>query len=83
MKLLTATILILLSGCAQFSSVKGGVVDQAAAVSDEALATSEFMLCRGITVGSWMRAYGNDPIKAAAWRAICAQPITQTPGKLQ
>lgn len=70
---------LLLSSCAQYSAVKGGIVDEAAAVSDEALRSSEFMLCRGVTVGAWVRAYGASADKANAWRTICAQQLQQTP----
>lgn len=79
MKLAIALTLALLAGCAQYGAVKGGIVDQASQISDEALASSQLMLCRGITVGAWTRAYGNDAAKAAAWRTLCAQTITQLP----
>lgn len=84
MKLLTlALALMLVTGCAQYSSVKGGIIDQASALSDEALRSSEFMLCRGVTVGAWVRAYGASADRASAWRTICAQQLQETPALKQ
>jgi len=66
--LLFTVLALTLTGCAQFSSLKGAIADRGAAVSDEARDTAEFVLCRGITVGAWLRAYGNEPEKAKAWQ---------------
>ncbi len=60
MKLCAAlVILVAVGGCSTIGSTS-------AAISDEARDTAEFMLCRGITVGAWTRAYGNDASKAQA-----------------
>lgn len=81
MKYLIAIILIALPGCAPLNAVQSGIADRGAAISDEALQTSEFMLCRGITVGSWLRAYGDSAERAAAWRTLCSRQAKETPAK--
>jgi hypothetical protein len=69
-------LFVLLSGCASVDSI----ADRGAAVSDEALQSAEFIMCRAITVGTWVRTYGNDPQKADAWRKLCtATPIAEMP----
>ena len=69
-------IVLLLAGCAATP-----IADQLAGPADGLRDSAEVALCRAITVGSWMRAYGNDPEKAQAWRTLCSQAATQTPAK--
>lgn len=70
-----------LAGCATFTAAEKVAVDQASKVADDTLATATFAMCRAITVGAWMRAYGSDQPRADAWRTLCATPVTQTPAK--
>ena len=70
-----------LQGCAAFSGGKTLVVDQASTTADEVLATAKFAMCRAITVGAWVREYGNDAVKAEAWRTLCKAELTQTPAQ--
>lgn len=75
-------ILLALAGCAQTDAARTAFVDQVASVSDDARLNAELVLCRGITVGAWIRAYGQDADRAAAWKTLCTQPIVeQTPAK--
>lgn len=74
-------ILAALGGCASFNALQSGVADRGAAVSDEVRDTAEFALCKGITVGAWIRAYGNSPERAQAWRTLCSQSVVETPAK--
>lgn len=80
---ITIALAVLLSGClfacTQLGAVKSVATDQIAGAADQALADSELILCRGITVGAWVRRYGNNPALAAAWQTLCGTPITQTP----
>mgnify|MGYP001589570812 FL=1 len=74
-KMLFAVLLLsAFTGCA-------GVATQGAAVSDDIRDTAEFALCKGITVGSWVRAYGNSPERAKAWRTLCSQTVSETPAR--
>lgn len=77
--LLIATLALALTSCAQFSALKGAVADQGAAVSNEARDAAEFTLCRAITVGAWLRAYGTDIEKAKAWQTLCGTTVATTP----
>ncbi len=70
--LLALSILILLTGCAEYGVVKQAVAVNGAKAADEARDTAEWTLCDAITVGAWRRGYAGDPGKAAAWQALCA-----------
>lgn len=72
-------LVLLLAGCAQYDATKSAVIDTAAHVSDIALSDAELLLCRGISVGAWRRAYGQKPEKAAAWKILCADNLEVTP----
>jgi hypothetical protein len=74
-------VLLMLGGCAELSAVKKGIADHGAQGAQDVRETAEWTLCRAITVGEWVRAYGNDPGKAAGWRALCATPINATPAE--
>jgi len=76
-----AIAMLALAGCAQFDSAKGVAVNEATKVADEARDGAEFMLCRGMTVGAWVRAYGASADKANAWKTLCATGNSQTPAK--
>lgn len=71
-----ALVVVLMAGC----STVGPALSP---VSDKAVEEAEFVLCRGITIGAWMRAYGNDPNRAEAWAMLCRQPIDITPANAQ
>ncbi len=77
--ILLAILLLIITGCAELTVAKSAATDRVAAAADEALASSELVLCRGITVGAWIRRYGNNPSLAGAWQTLCGTPITQTP----
>lgn len=75
MKMELLCVMLAVSGCA----AQGAIVDRVATVADTLQSDAELVLCRGITVGAWVRAYGNDPAKAAAWRVLCGTTLTETP----
>lgn len=82
MKLALIAIAILaLAGCAQFDAAKVVATNEGAKVADEARDGAEFMLCRGMTVGAWVRAYGASADKANAWKVLCATGNSQTPAR--
>lgn len=64
-----------LTGCAGFQSLVSG----GAQANDAAALAAETTLCRGISVGAWVRAYGSDPERAKAWRVICDDQIEVLP----
>jgi len=68
-------VLVFLPGCA----VLAPYTQKAADAEDAALKGSLFGVCRAISVGAWVRAYGADSSKAAAWRVMCAESITELP----
>lgn len=51
----------------------GPAVDRIAQANDAALAAAELEICRGASIGAIMRKYGQDPIKARAWRDMCVE----------
>jgi hypothetical protein len=69
-----------LSGCAALDQARLGMAEQGAATMDRAAQDATWTLCRAISVGAWLRAYGGDRDKAQAWRTLCAeQTMVATP----
>jgi hypothetical protein len=68
---------VLLSGCAELQPQ----ITRAQNVADDVRESAEFTLCKGITVGAWVRAYGTIPEKAEAWRTLCNESAIETPAK--
>lgn len=64
-----------LAGCASFQSLIAG----GAQINDAAALAAETTICRGISIGAWVRAYGSDPEKAKAWKALCEDQIEVLP----
>ena len=62
------------SGCATIAGT-------GAAINDTLPADSEWALCKAVSVGSWLRAYGLDSKRAEAWRVLCGSPVNETPAK--
>ncbi len=80
--LLALVVVLSLTGCAldpRLSASRDLLVAEAAKVSDAAVDDAVFTICRAITVGSWRRKFGADPQRAAAWKALCAEPLNATP----
>jgi len=67
--------LLLLAGCSTLS----GLVSKGAELNDAAVTTAETTLCRGISIGAWMRAYGSDANRAKAWKVLCDEKIGALP----
>lgn len=68
-----------LTGCAGLDTYKATAVNAIAQANDRAAADAELVLCRGISVGAWVRLYGQDAPKAEAWRTLCLRDSTETP----
>lgn len=81
MKTAVAILALALAGCTGLDTLQSTVANGGAAAADEVKDTAEFALCRGITVGSWLRAYGNSADRAQAWRVLCSQAVSETPAK--
>lgn len=75
----TALLWLSLSGCTSLDAFRSGIADHGAEVSDRALVDAQWLMCNAVSVGAWRRAFGNSPEKAAAWRTLCAETMTQTP----
>ena len=81
MKMLVTIALLALAGCTGFNTAQSIIADKGSAVADEVRETAEFALCRGITVGAWVRAYGDSADRAQAWRVLCSQMVKEAPAK--
>lgn len=79
--LLGCSMVMVASGCAQWTLGSKAVAEEGAVVADEVRGTAEFTLCKAITIGAWVRAYGSDPVKAEAWRQLCSVMPKETPAK--
>lgn len=75
MKTLLLAALLALSGCSSLTNL----VNAGAKVNDAAAESAEVTLCRGISIGAWIRSYGIDPEKAKAWRTLCDDKIGALP----
>ena len=73
--LLAVLALSTLAGCSTLS----GLVDAGAKANDAAAVSAEVAICRGISIGAWVRAYGSDPAKAKAWRVLCDERLEALP----
>ncbi len=82
MRLLPAALAALaLTACTGLNTAQSLIADKGSAAADEIRDTAEFAICRGITVGAWVRAYGTSPERAQAWRVLCSQTVGETPAK--
>ena len=79
MKRLSIVLTVGLAGCIPSSLVQKAV-EPIAQLNDDTRLAAETVLCRGISIGAWMRAYGSDPEKSAGWRALCQEQIRNMPG---
>lgn len=59
------------AGCANGIPFVDTVIDQVASANHLTYSSAELIMCRGITVGEWMRSIGPYPEKVAGWRALC------------
>ena len=73
--ILTVLALSLLAGCSTLTNL----VSAGAEANDAAVTTAETTLCRGISIGAWMRAYGSDVNRAKAWKVLCDEKIGALP----
>jgi hypothetical protein len=67
----------LLPGCSYFAPV----VKKGADGYDDVRAAAEFTMCKAISVGAWIRAYGSSKEKAEAWRTLCHEPAAELPSQ--
>lgn len=79
MKLLICVAALALAGCTSFDALQSGIAQQGAKVADDVRESAEFTLCRAITVGAWVRAYGQNAERAQAWRVLCSPRVEQSP----
>ena len=71
-------ICLLSAGCAQLDISRTAVDVRGQVVADRVLADAEFVLCRGITVGAWVRRFGRDEVLAEGWKTICGSELLLT-----
>lgn len=70
-----AALLLLLNGCGTLTNL----VSAGAKINDGAADAAEVTICRGISIGAWVRAYGSDAEKAKAWKVLCEDQIEVLP----
>ena len=70
---------ISLQACTGLQGVNTLAADEIAGAAHTIHTAAKLTLCRGITVGEWMREYGASPQLATAWRNLCAAAQTETP----
>ena len=68
-----------LSGCSTLNIARAAIDAQGKEVADRVLADAEFVMCRAVPVGAWVRRYGSSPDLAAAWKTICGSELLVTP----
>lgn len=68
-------LVLALTGCSTLTNL----VSAGAKANDAAAESAEIAICRGISIGAWVRAYGSDPDKAKAWRVLCDDNIEVLP----
>ena len=71
MKLLSILVLFVFAGCAQYGPISVAIRANGAEVADNVRDSSRFTTCNVITIGSWMREYGQSATKARAWAINC------------
>ena len=69
------------AGCAQLGIVRTAIDVKGQEAADRILADTEFVLCRGISVGAWVRRYGRDAALAEGWKTICGSDLLLTTPK--
>lgn len=80
--LITMVVLspLLLTGCGQTLKgdlVRGAIKERGATAADSMLINAEWTLCNAATAGAVRRAYGNNPVKAHAYRTFCNRSSTE------
>lgn len=71
MRKLIIAVILYINGCAQFQTAIDTAINQAASVNHAQYQVAELILCRGISIGEWMRSIGPYPEKVDGWKAIC------------
>jgi len=75
---------IYIAGCAQNQQIIDTAVEQAASVNHAQYQVAELILCRGMSIGEWMRSIGPHPEKVSGWQALCvgtSLPSSPLPSK--
>lgn len=81
MKMICILLSLALPGCAGIGTVEKDIATEGAAAADNVRDVAQWTLCKGISVGAWVRAYGDSADKANAWKTLCNTTVQQTPAK--
>lgn len=71
MKKLIIIAACIMQGCAQFQPAIDTAINQATSVNHAQYQVAELILCRGMSIGEWMRSIGQYPEKISGWQALC------------
>lgn len=71
-RILVLALVVTLSGCSMLPAAVN-VAEGTAATA--VVQSAERTICRNIPVGTWRRLYGSNPVRAQAWRELCANPV--------
>lgn len=79
MKMMMMVLLVLLQGCASYTAFTGIVRTEGALVADKQMEATLFFLCKGVTVGAWVRRFGENKQSAEAWSVMCSNKSLAPP----
>lgn len=71
-------ILAALAACGGCALLPAAVTTAEETAATAVVQSAERTICRNIPVGTWRRLYGSNPVRAQAWRELCANPV-ETP----
>lgn len=71
MKKLIIITACIIPGCAQFQPAIDTAINQATSVNHAQYQVAELILCRGMSIGEWMRSIGSYPEKVNGWKSLC------------
>ena len=74
-------VIIWFTGCTQLDIVRTAVDVKGQQTADRVLADAEFVMCRGVTIGAWVRKNGRDAALAEAWKTLCGSELLLTTPK--
>ena len=79
--LILVVVIILFTGCTTLDIARTAIDVKGQQTANRVLADAEFVMCRGVSVGAWVRKYGRDAALAEAWKTLCGSELLITTPK--
>ena len=79
--MILAIAVVWLTGCTTLDIARTAIDIKGQQTADRVLADAEFVMCRGVTIGAWVRKYGRDAALAEAWKTLCGSELLLTTPK--